>query len=128
LLVLDGEGMTLHVEGRPPVQLVAQGEPLRFAGEVATHCELLGGPTRDFNLMTRRGVFEHTLAFHRLGDRLSLASGCRWLIHVVRGEITIAAARVAAGDAVLVENDDPSQPAFEVTGAGDLVLVRLWRI
>jgi environmental stress-induced protein Ves len=125
LLVLDGEGMAVHVEGQPAVRLVAEGEPLAFPGEVATRCELVGGPTRDFNVMTRRGVIEHALTFHRLRDRGSLAAGCRWVIYVVRGEIEIDAARVAAGDAVLVAID-ATQADLDVSGEADLVLVRLW--
>jgi environmental stress-induced protein Ves len=128
LLVLEGAGMVLHVEGEQPVHLLAAGEAHRFAGELATRCELLGGPTRDFNVMTRRGVIEHALAWSRLDERWSPTPGWTWLIHVVRGEIELGAARVAAGDAVLVEPDEATRSPLAVEGMADLVVVRLRRV
>jgi environmental stress-induced protein Ves len=123
LLVLDGPGMILHVEGQPSARLLAQGEPLEFSGDVATRCELLGGPTRDFNVMSRRGVIEHDLAFFRLGERWTLEPGHSWLIYVVRGEVAIEGMSIPVGDAVLVRLDDSTRP-LELTGHADLVRVR----
>jgi environmental stress-induced protein Ves len=125
IAVLEGEGMALHVEGLAPVRLSAQGEALRFTGEVATRCQLLQGPTRDFNVMTRRGVVEHTLEFRRVIDPLALASGCTWLIYVARGEIAMGASKIASGDAVLIEPDDGMHACVDPVGTADLVLVRI---
>jgi environmental stress-induced protein Ves len=53
LMVVDGEGMELEVDGR----LVPLGplDPVQFDGAADTSCTLTSGPTRDLNLMTRRG-------------------------------------------------------------------------
>jgi len=48
--VLDGAGIVLHLAGG--ARTLAPGDaPLRFAGEAAPRCTLVGGPTRDLNLM-----------------------------------------------------------------------------
>jgi uncharacterized protein len=52
--VLAGNGVRLRVDGAAH-QLTAQSPPCEFDGGAATGCELLGGATRDFNLMLRQG-------------------------------------------------------------------------
>lgn len=49
-VVLEGEGVALQFGDR--LQVLRPGDaPLRFDGGEAPHCRLLGGPTRDLNLM-----------------------------------------------------------------------------
>ncbi len=53
--VLTGNGVRLGTPGRT----VVTGEaPLLFDGATAPACELINGPTRDLNLMVRRGPAE----------------------------------------------------------------------
>jgi uncharacterized protein len=50
--VLKGAGVELTIDGT--VQRMTRNDaPLAFAGDAATHCRLLDGPTRDLNLMLR---------------------------------------------------------------------------
>lgn len=52
--VVEGAGVRLRLpDGLHEV--VADGPALHFRGEDAPACELIGGPTRDLNLMCRRG-------------------------------------------------------------------------
>lgn len=52
--VVEGAGVRLHLpDGWHSV--VAEGPALHFRGEDAPACELIDGPTRDLNLMCRRG-------------------------------------------------------------------------
>lgn len=67
--VLQGEGVVLSTQGVRH-HLTTDSTPLRFDGAPATDCELLGGPTRDFNLMTRMGVANATVT--RLKGQLTL--------------------------------------------------------
>lgn len=53
-VLLDGAGVVL-TQGGVDVEVVARHEPLRFAGDEASSCRLVGGPVRAFNLMVRRG-------------------------------------------------------------------------
>ena len=58
--VLAGDGVRLSIAGQAHA-LTQCSAPLRFAGEAATDCRLLGGATRDFNLMLRRGRADGTM-------------------------------------------------------------------
>ncbi len=57
ILLLEGHGVRLrspdqHIDHR----LDQRHRPLHFSGDHPCHCELLGGDSRDFNVMTRRAV------------------------------------------------------------------------
>ena len=60
--VLSGSGVRLTVAGEVR-ELTAGSTPFLFDGGADTVCQLLAGPTQDFNLMLRRG----TARLHRLG-------------------------------------------------------------
>jgi environmental stress-induced protein Ves len=135
LLVLDGAGMVLDVEGQGTFTLLADGPPLAFSGDVATSSRLLAGPTRDFNVMTRRGVVSHALSRQPLAGSLALvrAAASLLLIHSVDGDVMIEPAgelaptsgglALAPGDSAIVDD----QPGVTLTGTATLVLVELRR-
>jgi environmental stress-induced protein Ves len=50
--VLEGAGVALTVDGTTH-RVTRDSGPVSFAGEATTTCRLLGGPTRDLNLMVR---------------------------------------------------------------------------
>ena len=123
ILVLAGAGMALHVGDDPPVTLAADGPALAFAGDRPTRCRLLAGPTRDFNVMTRRGALTHALTRHALTAPLTLDRGDAWFVYVVDGAPGLGARRLAAGDSALLEAVPGDSSVL--TGAGALLLVRL---
>ena len=103
ILVLSGAGMQLRV-GAAEATLVAGGPALAFAGEAGGVCRLLAGPTRDFNVMTRRGVCTHSLTRARVDGRLARAGGVgTTLVYVVAGRVTVAGLSVADGDCLRFE-------------------------
>ncbi|MDB5857359.1 MAG: HutD family protein [Ramlibacter sp.] len=51
--VIEGAGVELRLAGQ--AKLVPPGVPLRFEGDVAVHCSLPAGATRDLNLMAPPG-------------------------------------------------------------------------
>ncbi|MFV8748918.1 HutD family protein [Nannocystaceae bacterium ST9] len=126
LLVLEGEGMELFVGDRPGVRLRADGEPLAFPGDLPAHARLLAGPTRDFNVMTRRGVVEHRLERRTIAGSLELARGpeLEWFAYLERGSLELDGLRVAPGESARVE-PATSATSLIVRGSGVLVLVRL---
>jgi len=61
LALIDGDSLQLtinHVEHR-----LTPDSPIYFAGETHIDCHLSDGPTRDLNLMTRRGRCSGTMQF-----------------------------------------------------------------
>jgi uncharacterized protein len=55
--VLEGEGVALSARG-PAYRLTTASEPFPFDGGEPMECALLGGATRDFNLMAASGKGE----------------------------------------------------------------------
>lgn len=56
IVLLDGAGVRLRARDASfDHRLDTVGAPFAFAGDVAVDAMLLDGPTRDFNVMTRRG-------------------------------------------------------------------------
>ena len=56
IVLCDGPAMTLHVDRAE--RALARHEPFAFSGDAATTCAVPGGPTRDLNVMTRRGQWQ----------------------------------------------------------------------
>ncbi len=124
ILVLDGAGMALSVDGDAPAVLRGEDPALAFAGERAAACRLLAGPTRDFNVMTRRGVYTHTLERHALAGPLALAGEC--FVYVVSGAVQLGEIVLAAGDSLRIAAVPGDRPVT-LHGAAQLVVVWLRR-
>ncbi|WP_198969939.1 HutD/Ves family protein [Xylophilus sp. ASV27] len=56
IMLLDGDGVRLFThDGAIDHALDVPHRPFAFSGEAAIDCEMFGGPSSDFNVMTRRG-------------------------------------------------------------------------
>ena len=75
--VLAGQGVRLRIDAAIH-ELGTSSMPLQFDGAAQTGCELLGGPTRDFNLMLRQGAAR----MERMGGACSKACKAAALIAV----------------------------------------------
>lgn len=88
IVLLRGAGMRLRsTDGAIDHALTTPLAPFRFPGDVALDASLVDGPSSDFNVMTRRGVFssevgcEHHAATLSGGDStLLLCCAGEWLI------------------------------------------------
>ena len=56
LMLLDGEGLHLSVEGREPFHLARPYQIAAFPADAPASANLEAGPITDLNVMTRRGV------------------------------------------------------------------------
>ena len=74
IVPVEGAGFSLAFE-HETVRLDRLGEPFRFAGEARADCRLIAGASRDLNVMTRRGSYDHAVAALELyaGERRELA-------------------------------------------------------
>lgn len=57
IALLSGDGVSLHGPGLAH-RLDQRWAPFAFSGDLAVDCQLLGGPSSDLNVMTRRGRWQ----------------------------------------------------------------------
>lgn len=101
IMLLDGAGVHLQGAGLDH-RLDTPGAPFAFNGDVALDCTPLGGPSTDFNLMTRRGQWRTELQLLDTAGSIPLAP--QGLLLVLRGEWRLQSGaqdlRCAAGSGV----------------------------
>lgn len=130
LLLLAGKGIELDINDAPPLRLDQRFQHAHFAGEDAVGCRLLAGPTRDFNVMARRGEVAAEVHARPLnGTMLVFAeAGATWLIHVFAGQATARSGKetVAAetSETLIVEAGADGRERVVIEGGGELVLVQ----
>lgn len=65
LALVEGPGASLEIDGDSRFVLSEEAPIVEFPGEAQVHASMLGAPTTDFNVMTRR-----SRCHHRLGRRV----------------------------------------------------------
>lgn len=85
IVLLAGAGMRLASADWHADMNIAY-EPVSFPGEWAVDCTLADGPTRDFNLMVRRGVARGDLVVVR-GNGVTFPPADAVLCHVAAGAV-----------------------------------------
>lgn len=109
LWLLRGDGMELDVDG-VRVRLDRPLQRIDFAGEVAVHARLLGGPTEDVNVMTSRQAVAVS------AEVVDLAAGAAFgadlppgqhLLLVLAGALDLADGTLGPGDAVRFDGGGP---------------------
>lgn len=91
IVLIEGAPMTLTHEGGRVHRLTLLS-PYRFAGEIPTQSDLDAPPSRDFNVMVRRGSARADLAVHELaaGETMLTPEGVgEILLYLLRGEATV---------------------------------------
>jgi environmental stress-induced protein Ves len=75
IMLLAGAGVRLRSrDGRIDHRLDVPHAPFAFGGDVALDCELLGGPSTDFNVMSRRGRLSADVRVLREGGDIAPAA------------------------------------------------------
>ncbi len=88
ITLLDGDGVRLHTgDGRIDHRLDTPLAPFAFPGEADIHAALIGGDTRDFNVMTRRQDWQAQVDILRGASTLPASDG--GLLYVSRGSWTV---------------------------------------
>ncbi len=130
LILLAGNGIELDIGDEPPLRLGERFQRARFAGEAQVECRLIAGPTRDFNVMTRRGdVRAELLARPLVGSMVLFAeTDVVWIVHALSGRAEARAgdaeAAIEPGDTLRIDfGRDPGRVVIE--GSGEIVLVKL---
>lgn len=125
ITLLEGGSMTLQV-GEEEVEL-EPFRPVAFDGGVPVSC-VVGSPTRDLNVMTRRGratAAVKVLDLVASGPAIALSPGAPLLVVALTGEVSVAAAAAAAR----LQPDDvvATTQAITVAGSGRCAVVRIGR-
>ncbi|MBN6729543.1 HutD/Ves family protein [Burkholderia multivorans] len=127
LVLLSGAGMTLAEAGGRRHVLDAPLARADFAGESAIDATLHDGPTRDFNLMTRRSAARGTLDVWRTGTH-RVAHADTVLLFCAAGAVEVALddARFALEEMDTLRLDGPPRALdVVVSGGGALLAVSL---
>ena len=103
LVLLEGEGMELVVDGR--VVPLARHDPLRFDGGADTSCTLAAGPTKDLNVMTRQGRCRADVDVVSVDGEHALApgDGTTVLVLVLDGQVRADEVRLWSRDLAVVD-------------------------
>ena len=86
ITLTDGPGLLLTIDGQE--HTLEPFQPLAFAGEADTECEV-AEPTRDFNVMTRRGVCVATVSICAGSETLDAPGDYTTYVISLRGEADV---------------------------------------
>ncbi len=126
ILLVSGEGMELRFTDEVPPRVVRVDrpfEPVRFAGETATTCALLGGPVVDLNVMTERARATHALEVVREAGRRAVKVGTIGIAHALAGATWVGGERLAEGETLVVRYHGCVSIAPDAGGATAWILV-----
>ena len=99
IMVAQGAGMGLVIDGAPERRMDLSTPPLSFDGEATTTCRLLDGPIADLNLMVRRGRAVGSLR------HAAVATGAVWSTRADDVALVVLDGRATAGDIELATFD-----------------------
>ena len=107
LMLLDGEGLHLAVEGQGSVHLARPHAVMAFPADVPASARLEAGPITDLNVKTRRGVYQSKVELLEVSGELGLVPAAGVTVLLADGDgltVKIDGQPVALGhrDAVVV--------------------------
>ena len=108
IMMLEGEGMRLDFGGHGSALLDRPFVPVVFDGAWPTSARLVGGPTRDLNVVTARRDAASSVAVLPVDGALDIAGCGLTLVHVLRGKVVAAAGSLVAGDTLRLDGGDAS--------------------
>ena len=128
IILIDGPAMALTVDGfRHELQ---RHRPFAFDGASPTICEIPAGPTRDLNVMTRRGRVraEVEVLEPATTEQLAVESGTELVLLAITGHVLVTQ---PSGEPIALEAMDGLRwnecAPLTLAGAGSLAAVRLTR-
>ena len=125
IALLDGDGMRLDFADGKVHALTEPLAPFAFAGEAQLHAELVGAPSRDFNLMLRRDRARGNIDVLRKSG--VLASGAdSTLLYCAAGRWQLGDyCLLDSGDHVLLEHDNDNLPIKMLQAGSALLCVKI---
>jgi environmental stress-induced protein Ves len=102
IMLVEGKGFTLDFAEAGTHHLVRRFEPLRFDGAWRTHCTLIDGPVKDFNLIARKNV-RAVLEVLRVTGAEMISVAPTTVLHVFHGKVSAAERDLVAGDSLRID-------------------------
>jgi len=129
LAVLNGGALLLPQDGQL-IRLEVDGAPFAFPGERAIDAALPAGPVIDFNVMTRRASWRHSLqVLHLSGTRRYARQADLMFVYCAQGSLRLQCrggdADCEADHAVLFDGGDGDEVMLRSTSSTRLCVVRL---
>ena len=115
LMLIEGDGFDLMLDGKSSAVLPLM--PVAFSGDAAVEAVDIRGPSRDFNVMTARGIAAATVSVHHGGVRHQCADTT--FGYVVSGAFSCKGVVVGEAGLVVAEGEG----MIDISGDGCLVLV-----
>ncbi|MBB6095382.1 hypothetical protein HNQ60_004272 [Povalibacter uvarum] len=128
IVLLSGEGMHLRSphdgvnQGSVDHLLIDPGVPFSFPGETSIQASLVGGVSKDFNLMTRR---PQRAAVSVLREGTSLTLGVQGLLYANAGRWLVGDISLDEGQGVRWSHAAPATSAHPLSSNAMLIFVRL---
>lgn len=102
IMAIDGEGMVLDGGPSGPITVAPAFVPASFSGDWPIHARLLGGPLRDFNLISKRGAVQSALSCLSLDGTVRIETPVtERLIYVLSGQLRVGSVCLDTGEACL---------------------------
>lgn len=130
LVLLSGNGLRLRFDDGESRVLLPPHDKLRFRGERPASCELVDGPTRDFNLMWKRDAVEAQMWHRPLVGAIVLfvEPGETWAVYMLAGQARFADGSglpdLAQGDTAVLAGDGHRR-RHVLDGGGEVLLARI---
>jgi environmental stress-induced protein Ves len=105
LVLLNGAGMRLRIDGEPEVTLTTETAPLAFPADAQTTASLVHGPIIDLNVMTRRGQFRHSVEKLIIGEMQTVGPDAGIVMLLSLGDIRAGSSTLGRFDALFVERE-----------------------
>jgi len=131
LVLLSGNGLRLRFDDGASHELLPPHDKLRFAGERNAFGELVDGPTRDFNLMWKRGAVDAQLWRRPLVGTVVLFvdPGETWIVHMLAGQARFVDGtgfgELGMGDTAVLPAIDGARTRHAIDGGGEALLIRI---
>ena len=123
IMLLDGAGVRLHSQdGRIDHRLDVVHAPFAFDGGAPLNCELLGGTSTDFNVMSRRGSLRANVRVLR--ERADVAPAEHGLLLALRGRWRLNELDCDAGSGIWWDGEAFEWQAVTQDAEAALVAVR----
>jgi len=124
LSVLEGDGITLSVEGLADQELKGETPPFSFPADSPTSAKLLGSAITDLNVMTRRGRFAHQVSRHLVTEPVNLSlNGATVLVFCSSGAVKAGEIQLEVNDCLRLEQC--SNAELQLSGSGTVFVIAL---